>query len=153
MPTHIEVAAVAHANVLETLRRFGNAVSPAHDEALRLTLLDLAGLAYGVIRGRRAYPLSCGLGKTQSIVAFCGALEALPLNDIALVTASALFDLCSEAFIESFARHLADANVGLYAALTYVGEMTWSAPHPLDEAVRAAFTRTSSPSLASDLSG
>lgn len=67
-----------------------------------------------------------------------GDLATLPRAD--LVTASALFDLCSAAFIADFITHLG-GRTGLYAALNYDGVMEWSDPHPLDSAVTAAFNR------------
>jgi len=66
-------------------------------------------------------------------------LGRLPLEGATLVTASALFDLCSADFIARFAHRLRQANVGLYAALNYDGEMSWSHPHPLDDEVVKAF--------------
>ena len=63
----------------------------------------------------------------------------LDLAGARLVTASALFDLCSGAFIEHLAGRLADARLGLYAALTYDGTVVWEVPHPLDETVKDAF--------------
>ncbi|WP_136685280.1 class I SAM-dependent methyltransferase [Falsirhodobacter xinxiangensis] len=65
-------------------------------------------------------------------------LSTLPTAD--LVTASALFDLCSPAFITDFVAHLG-RRTGLYAALNYDGMMEWSDPHPQDGAVVAAFNR------------
>ena len=59
-------------------------------------------------------------------------INGLPLDGIAVVTASALFDLCSERFCEAVADRLASARIGLYAALNYDGTMDWSLPHPLD---------------------
>ncbi|CAN7544882.1 class I SAM-dependent methyltransferase [Neorhizobium sp. LjRoot104] len=66
-------------------------------------------------------------------------IGALPLADVSLVTASALFDLCSELFIRRFVAHIAQRRASLYAALNYDGRMRWSKPHPLDEAVLASF--------------
>ncbi|TNB49658.1 methyltransferase domain-containing protein [Martelella lutilitoris] len=68
-------------------------------------------------------------------------LVGLPLEDAAIVTASALFDLCSEDFSARFAERLAVCSVGLYAALNYDGRIDWSEAHPLDETVVAAFNR------------
>lgn len=68
-------------------------------------------------------------------------LAGLPLDEIAVVTASALFDLCSQAFCVRFVDHIAEKGCGLYAALNYDGAMRWSVTHPLDEAVVAAFNR------------
>jgi SAM-dependent methyltransferase len=66
-------------------------------------------------------------------------IASLPLEGTAMVTASALFDLCSPAFINRFVAGLREKNGGLYAALNYDGEMRWSIAHPLDEAVTEVF--------------
>ena len=57
-----------------------------------------------------------------------------------LVTASALLDLVSEAWVADLAIALARAEAGLYAALSYDGIMAWpEAPHALDAEVTEAF--------------
>lgn len=56
-----------------------------------------------------------------------------------LVTAAALFDLVSTAWIERFARMVANRRVAFYTALTYNGSATWHPPHPADADVLAAF--------------
>ncbi|MBW6424472.1 class I SAM-dependent methyltransferase [Rhizobium sp. XQZ8] len=66
-------------------------------------------------------------------------IDSLPLSSATLVTASALFDLCSQDFIKRFAEKIAQADIGLYAALNYDGAMHWSKFHPLDEVVTANF--------------
>ena len=66
-------------------------------------------------------------------------IAGLPLEGIGLITASALFDLCSQAFIDRFVTRIAEAGIGLYAALCYDGVMRWSKPHPLDDVVTANF--------------
>jgi hypothetical protein len=68
-------------------------------------------------------------------------VDGLPLEAVSVVTASALFDLCSQAFCEALITRLARTRCGLYAALNYDGAMTWSLAHPLDGAVVAAFNR------------
>ncbi len=76
------------------------------------------------------------------------AFEQLDLTDLdslragpeTWVSASALFDLCSAAFVRDLFAHLAASGVpAVYAALNYDGDMRWSLPHPLDEQVREAF--------------
>ena len=69
------------------------------------------------------------------------AFEALDCADFAVVSASALFDLCSASFCGRVVAHLARHRVGLYAALNYDGVMHWSVGHPLDEEVVADFNR------------
>ncbi|RKE79171.1 class I SAM-dependent methyltransferase [Rhizobium sp. AG855] len=68
-------------------------------------------------------------------------LAALPLDGVSVVTASALFDLCSADFCSRFVNRLAEQAAGLYAALNYDGVMQWSVPHPLDGAVVESFNR------------
>jgi SAM-dependent methyltransferase len=59
-------------------------------------------------------------------------LKDLPLTGVSLVTASALFDLCSASFVGEFANHLAERRLGLYAALNYDGAIVWEPPHRCD---------------------
>jgi SAM-dependent methyltransferase len=68
-------------------------------------------------------------------------VDSLPLDGVSVVTASALFDLCSERFCAALADRLAAARCGLYAALNYNGKMRWSPPHPLDTGMVELFNR------------
>lgn len=63
------------------------------------------------------------------------------LAGVDLVTASALFDLVSEAFIETFAAAVARAGAAVYVALDVDGTSEWSPPRADDAAVAAAFRR------------
>lgn len=65
-----------------------------------------------------------------------GPLLAVPTD---LVTAAALFDLVSPAWIDAFAQVVAAARLPFYTALTYDGREAWEPPHPDDEAVHGAF--------------
>lgn len=65
-------------------------------------------------------------------------LDALPLHGATLVTASALLDLVSEAWVTELARRV---RVPCYAALSYDGDMVWNPEDPDDAAVTAAFNR------------
>lgn len=68
-------------------------------------------------------------------------LASLPLDGVSVVTASALFDLCSASFTDRFVERLAYQETGLYAALNYDGVMEWSISHPLDRQVVDSFNR------------
>jgi SAM-dependent methyltransferase len=63
------------------------------------------------------------------------ALDAAP----DLVTAAALFDLVSEAWIARFALAVAERRALFYTALTYDGRESWEPPHPADAAMLRAF--------------
>lgn len=66
-------------------------------------------------------------------------VEELPLSGARLVTASALFDLVSQQFVELLCSRIAVQGTGLYAALNYDGSMQWQPEHPFDAQVLAAF--------------
>lgn len=66
-------------------------------------------------------------------------LDTVPGGSDHAVTASALFDLTTHDFICTLISKIAAWGAPIYAALTYDGTMKWSVPHPLDEAVVAAF--------------
>jgi len=63
----------------------------------------------------------------------------IPLDGAALVTASALFDLASAAWIDAVADRLAASRTGLYAALSYDGVLEWNPAEPDDQVIRDAF--------------
>jgi SAM-dependent methyltransferase len=66
-------------------------------------------------------------------------LEAVVGGRPDLVTASALFDLCSVDFIGRLARAVTAEGAGFYTVLTYDGEQSWSPSHPADSDMVAAF--------------
>ncbi|MEL7279316.1 MAG: class I SAM-dependent methyltransferase [Pseudomonadota bacterium] len=65
-------------------------------------------------------------------------VDALPLEDVTLVTASALLDLVSEDWVAAFAKRL---NVPFYAALSYDGAMHWAPENPADREINVFFNR------------
>jgi hypothetical protein len=66
-------------------------------------------------------------------------LENVLARKVDLVTAAALFDLVSTAWIERFAAAVASRRAAFYTALTYDGVEIWSPPHPADADILAAF--------------
>ncbi len=67
------------------------------------------------------------------------SLDAALGREMDLVTASALFDLCSEAFIGRFAKAVAERRAVFYTVLTYNGVQTWTPKHTADAAMANAF--------------
>jgi SAM-dependent methyltransferase len=67
-----------------------------------------------------------------------GAAQALD-GSPDLVTAAALFDLASAAWIEDFVAVVARRGAVFYTALTYNGTERWRPPHPADDEMLAAF--------------
>ena len=89
----------------------------------------------GVVLHKGACELSVRFRQADLVRDLDAALGEAP----DLVTASALFDLCSEAFIERFVARVASRRAAFYTVLTYDGAQTWSPAHPADAALRAAF--------------
>lgn len=56
-----------------------------------------------------------------------------------LVTAAALFDLCSAPFIARFCQALAAKRLPFYTVLTYDGREEWDPPHPADRLMLETF--------------
>ncbi len=77
--------------------------------------------------------------------AFCQTdlndLNTLPFANTSVFTASALFDLCSDAFCRDFVQRLVAHRGGLYAALNYDGVVSWSISHPLDAHMVSSFNK------------
>ncbi|MEQ1696934.1 MAG: class I SAM-dependent methyltransferase [Hyphomicrobiaceae bacterium] len=67
------------------------------------------------------------------------ALDVPPKAD--LITASALFDLASPAFIQKFAAAVAERRAVFYTVLTYNGIQRWTPRTPLDQSMSGAFSR------------
>lgn len=95
----------------------------------------------------RAEPRDDGLALVKDgrhiAVSFVEADLGKGLGDLCegadLVTAAALFDLVSPAWIEAAAKVLAEGEWPLYATLIYDGQERWSPADPRDDAMLAAF--------------
>lgn len=74
-----------------------------------------------------------------AVIGDLGDVDKIPLDGIDLVTASALLDLMSLAWVERLAKRVFAANLPLYAALNYDGVMHWTPPSPQDESVTQHF--------------
>lgn len=68
-------------------------------------------------------------------------VNALPLDGVVLVTASALLDLMPRAWVEALAARLQAAGLPFYAALNYDGTMNWTPAGANDADVTACFNR------------
>lgn len=62
-----------------------------------------------------------------------------PIGGAQLITASALIDLVSAAWLQALATAVTRTGAALWASLSYDGRLSWTPAHSLDEAVHAAF--------------
>jgi SAM-dependent methyltransferase len=70
-----------------------------------------------------------------------GQLGRVSFDGIHLVTASALLDLCSEAWVRQLAHRVVRAGAAFYAALTYDGDIHWRPQDANDPLMVEAFNR------------
>jgi hypothetical protein len=93
--SHAELTRGAFAILMRDLIRYGNKPKQDHQEALIALLATMTDMAQGKRKGRYAFPLPTGMGKTQSIIAWVTALNHLEHDHIAVsVSASKVEALC-----------------------------------------------------------
>lgn len=68
-------------------------------------------------------------------------IDELPLIGATVVTASALFDLASAAFVDLLVERLKSRDSLIYAPLNYDGNTHWNPAHPLDTQILEAFNQ------------
>jgi hypothetical protein len=130
----------AHKALCARLLSFGNILSPEHREALRSVLRGFTRLAFGG-RGRIAFPLPTGMGKTQAIVAWCAAAyEAGVLGESGVSVAVATSHI--EALCR-LKRDLVSAGVPVHLiGLSHSNKHDASEPADLDAAGRPILLAT-----------
>jgi hypothetical protein len=114
-----------------TVRAFGPGLTPRDD--WRLVYNDLSLLARAA--AGKSVP---GMAVTRIPVDLTRDLEAALDGPVNLVTASALLDLVSAAWLDRLVTEVAARRLPFYAALNYDGRVTFDPADPLDAAVMAA---------------
>ncbi len=69
------------------------------------------------------------------------ALSTLDFSSLDLVTASALLDLTTAAWVDALVTKCREAHCALWVTLSVNGVIQWQPPHPNDDAIRDAFNR------------
>ena len=93
-----ELTILAHKLVLQALHKHKNGISPDHSFALRQLVSGFTDQGLGINKGRIAYALPCGAGKTLSVVAWIAAQYQLGLGLSIAVSAQQIEALCSIKF-------------------------------------------------------
>lgn len=91
----VELLRVAGLTLLRAaIEGYHDGISAARHEALKDLMTGLAEQALGATRGRFAYALPCGGGKTQGVVALIAAANSLGLRLTFAVSANTIRALC-----------------------------------------------------------
>ena len=80
-----ELARSAHRLLVENLTGYGNVLNDDHAAALLDVNCLYARLALGEQTGRWAVPMDTGMGKTQSVLAFCATLYQRGLSSVGIL--------------------------------------------------------------------
>lgn len=107
-----------------TRRAFGQRIDPATTWRMVDADLDLLGIAGG-----------------EGHCLDLKRIADLPIAGAGLVTASALIDLASEAWLDALLDRILALRLPFYAALSYDGVMEWTPSLPADAQVTEAFNR------------
>jgi hypothetical protein len=105
--------------LMRNLRRFGNDPGPLQQEALMALLRSFTDLAIGRIKGRHAYPLATGLGKTQAVVAWAAALHELRYDDLSLAVSANQVEALCQLKRDMLANGVPDEKIGLLHSYPY----------------------------------
>jgi SAM-dependent methyltransferase len=118
------------------------ALAPRLGARQRWTLVDHDPALLPVAKARVAGdPATRGIEVAFAQADLSADLERALADTPDLVTAAALFDLVSEAFIERFVEAVTARRATFYTALSYDGTERWDPPHPADAAMHGAFLR------------
>ena len=114
---------------------YDDALLAAAREALQAWAHEVSQVtAHGLVLGHGGLTISVSFQRAD----LSTDLPALLSQRTDLVTASALFDLVSPAWVDQFVAQLA---APLYAVLSFDGQMAWWPEHPSDETITAAFSQ------------
>jgi hypothetical protein len=116
---HYDLIMKAFDIVTTNLRNFGNNLGEEHETALMELIGGFGLLAFGVRRGRYAYPLPTGMGKTQSIVAFCAALHQLEYKDVSVAVSAGKVEALAQLKRDLISNGVPPESIGLVHSYKY----------------------------------
>src|SRR4029077_19226656 len=105
--------------VCNNLMRYGSTVAGVHRASLDYLLHRMSGLALGIERGRYAFPLACGLGKTQAVVAFGAAIHELELHGLSVAVSATQVEALCELKRDLIGNGVPEEKIGLLHAYKF----------------------------------
>lgn len=107
------LSARAHSLTVSKLESYGNRLSGSHVSSLSFLQRELSRLTFGIKRGRYAYPLPTGMGKTQSVVGFCTALVQEGFDDRSVVVSATKVEALAGIKRDLIANGVPEERIGL----------------------------------------
>jgi hypothetical protein len=115
--------------VTANLSRFGNQLGEEHRTALMELVGGFTFLAFGLKKGRYAYSLPTGMGKTQSIVAWCAALHELGYSDVSVAVAAGKVEALCQLKRDLIVNGVPPEAIGLIHSYEYQAGLTGELPN------------------------
>lgn len=125
---HYDLTMRAYEIVTKNLESFGNTLGEEHQAALMELVGAFTFLAFGIKKGRYAYPLPTGMGKTQSIVAWCAALHTLGYKDISVAVAAGKVEALAQLKRDLVLNGVPPESIGLLHSYQYDPKLTGDLP-------------------------
>ncbi|MDB5808904.1 MAG: hypothetical protein JWN94_1026 [Betaproteobacteria bacterium] len=107
----------AYQRLIANLQHYGNKLSDEHKTAMRELVWHYSMLATGHATGRLAFPLATGLGKTQSIVAWCAALHELNAEHVSVAVAASKVEALCDLKRDLIRNGVPESKIGLLHSL------------------------------------
>lgn len=125
---HLDLTYRAFDIVTTNLSKFGNQLGVEHETALMELVGGFTLLAFGLKKGRYAYPLPTGMGKTQSIVAWCTALQELGYADVSVAVAAGKVEALCQLKRDLISNGVPPEVIGLIHSYKYKDGLTGDLP-------------------------
>jgi len=109
----------AHRLLIEGLERYGNRLTDAHKDALRIIVSTFTDKVYGHSTGWSAIPLGTGMGKTQSIIAWITALHRLGIDGVSVVVCASQVEALCDIKRALMDRGVPEEIIGLWHSYPY----------------------------------
>lgn len=116
---HGVLTSAAFRGLMDILKGYGNEPSEAQRKALYEILSCYSSMAQGALAGRYAFPLSTGLGKTQSIVAWLAALNLLVHSHISVAICTSKVEALCDLKRDLIEREVPEDKIGLFHSYSY----------------------------------
>jgi hypothetical protein len=127
-----DLACSAHRHLVNNLTGYGNVLNDDHTAALLDVNRLYARLALGEQRGRWAVPLDTGMGKTQSVLAFCATLYQRGFSSVSILICQSKVEALCDLKRQLLAVGASEDAIGLMHNYKYDPEAVDPQGRPLD---------------------
>ena len=115
----MELSIKAYEILVKNLIDYGNVLNDEHSSCLARAVGESAALALGLIKGRKAYGLDTGFGKTEMIVALLSAIHHLKLDHLSIMVCQFKIEALCELKRKLMQEGVPEEKIGLvYSPLT-----------------------------------